>query len=250
MSGIVGGSMQSGSMTGVQATGTTLATTRPQTTTVIPTKKVDSRITQDQIATRIVALKDALEAQGLHVRYISKEDALKNLQTRLPSMVKSFDQYGIDNPLPVTLYVTFADQKQFDAVMSIKKTYADMLYAGSESTTPDLQFQRNARIINLLHVLEVFFWAIVLACVVVILIFLGMIIKTKFHAMYQTIHVQQLMGASYARLKKPFFFNSFILLVLGYLIAAILIAILLSTVASIFPYLFGISLTDVFGGKG
>jgi len=117
--------VSSGSATGIQLSGGVVATKPIKN----PIQQNDTLITQDQIASRIVTLKDELEAQGLRVRYISKEDALKNLQTRLPSMVKSFDQYGIDNPLPVTLYVTFSDQKQFDAAMSIKNTYADMLYA-------------------------------------------------------------------------------------------------------------------------
>lgn len=198
---------------------------------------------------RTLAFQAALEAVGAGVKYIGKEQALKNLQGRLPSMVKSFDQYGIDNPLPVTLYVTFQNQQQFDAVMKVKEQYSDMLYAGTTKNSSDMQFQRNARVINLLEVLQVFFWGIVGACVAVILIFLGMIIKTKFTAMSHTISVQKLLGASYARLKKPFFTNSILLLCAGYVMAAILMVVLLLNIASVFPYLFGTTLAEVFGGQ-
>lgn len=219
------------------------------TTGFTTTTGTSPAIARDTHAERTVEFQEALEAAGAGVKYIGKDEALKNLQNRLPSMVKSFDQYGIDNPLPVTLYVTFQNQKQFDAVMGVKSQFSEILYAGSTTNSPDMQFQRNARVINLLQVLQIFFWAIVGACVAVILIFLGMIIKTKFTAMYQTINVQKLLGASYSRLKKPFFTNSILLLGIGYVMAAILMVILLLNVASVFPYLFGTTLVEVFWGQ-
>lgn len=46
-------------------------------------------------------------------------------------MVQNFDQYGIENPLPVTLYVTFNDQTQYDYIMEKKSGYEDMLLSGT-----------------------------------------------------------------------------------------------------------------------
>ncbi len=206
-------------------------------------------VTQEQLSSRIVKFKDELEKGGVAVTYYSKDDALANLQRRLPNMVKNFDQYGIENPLPVTLYVTFQDQQQYDFVMEAKKWYEDMLLAGPSGGNTEQQFTRNARVINVLHVLQFFFVFIIIACVVVILVFLSMIIKTKFTAMQHTINVQKLLGSPFNRLKKPFFFNSFVLLVLWYIMTLILSAILIYNLSSIFPYLFGMSLSDLFGGK-
>jgi cell division protein FtsX len=108
-------------------------------------------------------------------------------------MVKNFDQYGIDNPLPVTLYVTFQDQKQYDFIMKTKENYKDIILSNNETSNAQEQFSRNARVINVLRVLQFFFAFIIIACVVVILLFLGMIIKTKFTAMQQTIQVNKLL---------------------------------------------------------
>lgn len=137
--------------------------------------------------------KDELEDGGLKVKYFSKDEALKNLQQRLPNMVKNFDEYGIDNPLPVTLYVTFRDQEQYDFIMKSKDSYQDIILSNNQTTNSQEQFTRNSRIINVLKVLQFFFAFIIIACILVILLFLGMIIKTKFTAMQHTIDVQKLL---------------------------------------------------------
>jgi cell division protein FtsX len=81
----------------------------------------------------------------------------------------------------------------------------------------------------------------------VILLFLSMIIKTKFTAMNETIQVQKLLWSPLMRLKKPFFYNSFLLLTLGYVMTVILSTVFLYNLASIFPYLFGKTLAEMFG---
>lgn len=206
-----------------------------------------SGITQEQIASRIIKFKDELGHGGVHVQYFSKDDALKNLQKRMPNMITNFDAYGIDNPLPVTLYVTFDNQQQYEFVNQKRQEYGDILLSSSGSSNQDTQFSRNAHIINLLYVLQFFFGFIIASCVVVILLFLHMIIQTKFTAMYEMIHVQKLLGAPLSRLKRPFFYNTFLLLVLGYIMTVLLSTIFLYNLASIFPYLFGKSLAEVFG---
>jgi cell division protein FtsX len=108
-------------------------------------------------------------------------------------MVKNFDQYGIDNPLPITLYATFRDQKQYDFIMKTKDSYQDVILSNNQTNNAQDQFSRNARIINVLKVLQFFFAFIIVACILVILLFLGMIIKTKFTAMQHTIDVQKLL---------------------------------------------------------
>jgi cell division protein FtsX len=155
--------------------------------------QVASGTTQEEISSRVVKFKDDLEDGGVGVTYFSKDDALKNLQKRLPNMVKNFDEYGIDNPLPVTLYVTFQNQEQYDAIMKKKDNYTDIILANNQTTNAQEQFSRNARVINVLKVLQFFFGFIIVACVVVILLFLGMIIKSKFSAMQHTINVHKLM---------------------------------------------------------
>ncbi len=207
--------------------------------------QVASWTTQEQISSRVVKFKDELEDGGVWVAYFSKDDALKNLQKRLPNMVKNFNEYGIENPLPVTLYVTFQNQEQYDFIMTKKEDYKDIILTNNQTTNAQDQFSRNARVINVLRVLQFFFGFIIIACVVVILLFLGMIIKTKFTAMQHTINVHKLLWSPYKRLKRPFFINSFVLLVLGYIFTVILSFIFLYNLGSIFPYLFGTSLAEV-----
>ncbi len=204
-------------------------------------------VSQEEISSKVMKFKDELESGGVKVTYFSKEEALQNLQKRLPNMVKSFDDYGIENPLPVTLYATFRDQEQYDYVMSIKDKYTDIILLNTQNDESKEQFDRNARVINVLKVLQYFFTFIIAACVVVILLFLGMIIKTKFIAMQETIHVQKLLWAPYNHMKMPFFINSFVLLTLWYVFTVILSFIFLTNLGSIFPYLFNTTLSELLG---
>lgn len=203
--------------------------------------QIGSGVTDEQLAGRLIAFKSKLEDWGAKVSYYSKEDALKNLQNRLPSMVQNFQEYGIDNPLPATMYVMFDNQKEYDYVMGVKGEYEDMLLKWPANDSQE-QFTRNARLINLLQVLQYFFLFIIVACVVVVLVFLGMIIKTKFAAMHHSITVQKLLGAPFGVLKKPFFTNSVLVLTAAYILTAIFSVILLSNISSLFPYLFGVEL--------
>lgn len=208
--------------------------------------QVWSGVTEEQLAAKIIWFKEKLEKWGVKVTFYSKEDALKNLQNRLPNMIENFDDYGIDNPLPATLYTSFANQWQYDFVMQTKSEYDDMLLTGPTNNMQE-QFSRNARLINLLQVLQFFFLFIIAACVVVVLVFLGMIIKTKFSAMHDTISIQKLLWSPFMRLKKPFFYNILLVLLVAYILTAILSAVLLTNLASIFPYLFGMELKQIFG---
>ncbi len=87
-------------------------------------------------------------------------------------MVKNFNEYGIDNPLPVTLYVTFQNQEQYDFIMNKKNDYTDIILTNNQTTNAQEQFSRNARVINVLRVLQFFFGFIIVACIIVILLFL------------------------------------------------------------------------------
>ena len=74
-----------------------------------------------------MSLKDELTDKGLEVEYYSKDDALKLLQQRIPGVIQNFDKYGIANPLPATMYVTFANNEQFLALSGIVSNYTDIV---------------------------------------------------------------------------------------------------------------------------
>ncbi len=83
--------------------------------------------TNDQIFSRVMGLKDELINNELDVEYYSKDDALKMLQKRIPGVIQNFDKYGIENPLPATMYVTFSNNEQYLALSGIVAKYTDVV---------------------------------------------------------------------------------------------------------------------------
>lgn len=68
---------------------------------------------------RIITLKDDLEAEGLKVMFSSKDDALAFLQKKIPDVVSNFQKFGIENPLPATLYVMFDSDNTYESLKTI-----------------------------------------------------------------------------------------------------------------------------------
>lgn len=68
---------------------------------------------------RIITLKDDLEAEGLKVMFSSKDDALAFLQKKIPDVVSNFQKFGIENPLPATLYVMFDSDSKYESLKTI-----------------------------------------------------------------------------------------------------------------------------------
>lgn len=75
-------------------------------------------MTGDIIEQRRELFQQSLIGHGLQVKYISKESGLEQLSKRLPNIFKSFESYGIKNPLPSTLYVSFSNQEQYEFLKS------------------------------------------------------------------------------------------------------------------------------------
>ena len=51
--------------------------------------------------------------------FSSKDDALAFLQKKLPDVVNNFQKFGIDNPLPATLYVMFDNDRGYESLKTI-----------------------------------------------------------------------------------------------------------------------------------
>ena len=68
---------------------------------------------------RVIGLKDELESKGLKVMFSSKDDALAFLEKKIPDVVSNFQKFGIDNPLPSTLYVMFDSDSKYEALKTI-----------------------------------------------------------------------------------------------------------------------------------
>lgn len=73
----------------------------------------------NEIYKKVIVLKDELEAKGLKVMFSSKDDALAFLQKKIPDVVSNFQKFGIENPLPATLYVMFDSDNKYKSLKTI-----------------------------------------------------------------------------------------------------------------------------------
>ncbi|MEI8008564.1 MAG: hypothetical protein WCI00_04000 [bacterium] len=51
--------------------------------------------------------------------FSSKDDALAFLQKKIPDVVSNFQKFGINNPLPATLYVMFDSDTKYEALKTL-----------------------------------------------------------------------------------------------------------------------------------
>jgi cell division protein FtsX len=61
------------------------------------------------------------------VEFYSKEEAFGLLADRLPDVIDNLDKFGIDNPLPPTLYVMFRNKSEYEYLKSTLEEYAPIL---------------------------------------------------------------------------------------------------------------------------
>jgi cell division protein FtsX len=106
---------------------------------------------ESEIYTEVMTMKDELKAKGLTAMFSSKADALKFLEKKIPNVVENFQKYGVDNPLPATLYVMFKNKSQYEDLKQIILKHKDIIL-NIKDVDPDKtikqQENRNLNIIN------------------------------------------------------------------------------------------------------
>lgn len=82
---------------------------------------------EDALYKEVILMKEALESEGLSVSYSTKADALSFLEKKIPDVVDNFQKFGIDNPLPATLYVMFSNDREYDVMKTIVFEHKDII---------------------------------------------------------------------------------------------------------------------------
>jgi cell division protein FtsX len=59
--------------------------------------------------------------------FSSKDDAMKFLSNKLPEISQNFEKFGIENPLPATLYVMFSSHKEYEILKTTIIKYKDII---------------------------------------------------------------------------------------------------------------------------
>ncbi|MFA7717944.1 MAG: hypothetical protein WC875_04480 [Candidatus Absconditabacterales bacterium] len=204
---------------------------------------------EDATYKKIILMKDELESKGLKVMYSSKDDALSFLQKKIPNVVDNFQKFGIDNPLPATLYVMFSTDNQYTTLKSVILKNKDIILNTQDvdsASTIKQQENRILTIINLSNFIITTSYCIIALILIVVLSFLTFLLRNIFGTLHKEFEVKKLLGASHLDVTK-----SFVMVTLDVIIIAFLICFALLFLSGIIlnfylNALFGISILELF----
>lgn len=198
---------------------------------------------------RIISLKDTLEAEWLQVTFLSKTDALAFLQKKVPDVVNNFRKFGIDNPLPATLYVMFDSDKKYESLKTIIQNNKDIILNVKDVdawSTIKQQENRVLTIINLSNFVVVISYLIIAILLAMILAFLGFLLKNVFHTFHKELAVKKILWATYHQIIQGFVSLTTNVLLFSFLICLVLLLISGIMVNYYIYTLFDITLRNIF----
>lgn len=160
----------------------------------------DSEEKKDEIYKRIINIKDILWNQGIKVDFSSKDDAFKYLEDKIPEITKNFDKFGIENPLPSTLYVMFNNKKEYDIMKDVIVANKDIILNIKDIdkwTTLIQQENRSLKIIKIMDIIRNSFYFIIIMLTIIIITFTQHILKNLFFDFYKEIEIKKLLWATH-----------------------------------------------------
>jgi len=208
---------------------------------------------ESQTYTEIITMKDELKGQWLTAMFSSKDDALTFLQQKIPNVVNNFEKYGIDNPLPATLYVMFRNESQYESLKTIILKHKDIIL-NIKDIDPDKslaqQENRVLTIINFTNFLQVLSYGIIILLGIIILTFVAFLLRNIFDKFAYDFKVKKILGAASEQITKWFVWLSFGVIMWSFALCLVLLLITGSIVNIYLQKLFGISIFDAIGDIG
>ncbi|MCX6824613.1 MAG: hypothetical protein NTY80_00165 [candidate division SR1 bacterium] len=202
-----------------------------------------------EIYKRVISLKDELESNGLKVMFSSKDDALAFLQKKIPDVVGNFQKFGIENPLPATLYVMFDSDSKYETLKTIIIKNKDIILNTKDIDTGSTLKQQENRvltIINLCNFVIGLSYLIIAILLLIIVSFLGFLLKNIFHTFHRELEVKKILGATYNQIIQGFVALTVNVLGFSFIICLALLLISGITINYYVYNLFNVTLWSVF----
>lgn len=138
---------------------------------------------------------------------MSKDDAVGFLQSRIPQLTETFTKFGIENPLPPTLFVMFRSEEDYQKLKSIIVKYKNIIVNVDDlnkDATLKQQEKRVVTIINFSRFVSGIGIVLVLILFGTILMLGSFMIKNVFDVFHSKIEIKKLLGASHQQIVTPF----------------------------------------------
>lgn len=209
----------------------------------------ESPETQDIVYKKVIDLQNDLQNKWLKVMFSSKDDAMKFLENKLPEISKNFEEFGMENPLPATLYVMFTSHKEYEVLKTTILNYKDIILNIKDISQGKSIQEQEKRILTIIDVNNFIVFLSVLIVIFLILIifaFLGYQTYFMFQYLKKHIEIKNLLGWSYFDIIKEFVILNVFTLTIGFILCFALLLISWSTLSVSLYELFNIGLLDIF----
>jgi len=184
----------------------------------------DDTSTQSITYKKVIELQNTLASQGIKSTFSSKDDAINFLKNKIPDVMENFTQFGVDNPLPSTLYVMFRNHSQYEILKTTLVNYKDIILNMKDiDGSIQQQEDRTLSLINLMNFIEIIVITVVVILFIVILALLA--ILTMFFAKYfqKHIEIRNLLGGFIEETAKEFSLVHLDLLIIGFIFCGLLL---------------------------
>ncbi len=188
----------------------------------------DSNKTADEIFKRILTIKEELSKNWIKSEFSSKDDAFNYLENKVPDITKNFDKFGIENPLPSTLYVMFNNQKEYNHMKDIIVKNKDIILNIKDIdqwATLVQQENRSLRILKIMNTIKISFYFIVTMLWIIIIFFTQHLLRHFFNNFYEEIEIKKLLWAKYQDVNGWFLIILLSCITLGFILWFILTCI-------------------------
>lgn len=148
---------------------------------------------------RVIDIKDQLKTKWVDSNFSSKDDAFDFLENKIPEITNNFEKFGIDNPLPSTLYVMFNSRKEYRDMKEIIISNKDIILNIKdidEWTTLQQQENRALKILNIANIIKICTYTILVLIGIIIVSFTQHLLKSFFHDFYKELQTKKLLWAT------------------------------------------------------
>lgn len=199
---------------------------------------------------RVIELKDQLENKKLKVMFSSKDDALAFLEKKIPDVVSNFSKFGIDNPLPSTLYVMFDSDSKYESLKTIIIENKDIILNTKDLDTWTTLKQQENRVLSIINLSNFIVWlsyGIIAILLIMIIAFLWFLLKNIFYDFHKEFEVKKMLWASYKQIVQGFVTLTLNILLFSFIICLLLLLVSGITINYYIFHLFDVNLLSVLG---
>jgi len=208
---------------------------------------------EDAVYAKVTQLSKRLQDAWLETVFASKEEAFGFLQNRIPNVIENFNRFGINNPLPATLYVMFGSDQEYQSLKNIIVDYKGIISNVADldqANTLKKQENRVLMMIGFSRFAVIIGYVLVWFLLLVILTVCGYMLHTLYVDFHGKIDVKKLLGASLEQTIAPFLIMTGWVVGMAYAIAWGLLLISGIVVSSYLHILFQTTVWSIIGSYG